>query len=482
MITVHGPAGDLEYVNRQLLDYVGGEISDLTGLGWAQLVHPDDATEAVNAWLQALATEQPLDIVFRIRSAESTYRWFHVRTTPLQGTRGQILRWYSLFWDIEDMKQGEILLREREHELRLLVDSVPGMIAVANASGMHEYANKRAMDYVGKELQDVADLAWTDDIHPDERDMVRTEWMRSVAAGVAMDLEHRWRRHDGLYRWIHARVEPLRDDGGRIVRWYGLLVDIDDRKRAEDALRRTQAQLAHVTRLTSVGELTASIAHEINQPLVTILNNASACLEFLPKGDEILPDVPEALHEIAEAAERASDIIVRVRQWATKKSFDPTVVDLRDVVADVTALARHEAVNRGVVVHTESADTLPSVVGDRVQLQQVLLNLVVNAMDAMSVIDAAERRLTIGARSETDDDRSHVVVTVRDAGGGLADGAAGKIFEPFYTTKPDGMGMGLAISRSIVEAHGGRLWAEPNAGAGVTFAFTVPTAKAIDPP
>jgi hypothetical protein len=347
---------------------------------------------------------------------------------------------------------------------------------------MHEYANKRAMEYVGKELQDVADLAWTDDIHPDERELVRTEWMRSVTAGVAMDLEHRWRRHDGLYRWIHARVEPLRDHGGRIVRWYGLLVDIDDRKRAEDALRRTQTQLAHVTRLTSVGELTASIAHEINQPLATILNNASACLEFLPKGREVVPDVPEALHEIVDAAERASDIIVRVRQWATKKSFDPTVVDLCGVVADVTALARHEAVSRGVVIRTKAVGTLPAVVGDRVQLQQVLLNLVVNAMDAMSTIEPAERLLLIDARAETDDDRSHVVVTVCDAGGGLADGAAGRIFEPFYTTKPDGMGMGLAISRSIVEAHGGRLWAEPNAGPGTTFAFTVPTATATEMP
>lgn len=476
MITVHGPTGDLEYVNHQLLEYVGVDVAELTGIGWARLVHPDDADEAVNAWLRALETHEPIDITFRIRHAQGGYRWFNARAAPLRGARGQIIRWHSLFWDIEDIKQGENLLREREHELRLLVDSVPGMIAVADASGMHQYANKRAMEYVGKALHEVADLRWIDDIHPDERGTVRAEWIRCVAAGVTMDLEHRWRRHDGVYRWIHVRVEPLRDHDGRVVRWYGLLVDIDDRKRAEDTVRRTQDQLAHVTRLTSVGELTASIAHEINQPLQTIVNDAYACLDLLPKGWSVTDDIPEALREMIEAAQQASGIIERVRQWAKKTTFEPIVVDLRGVVADVTALARHEAINRSVVVQTDVSDGLPLVIGDRVQLQQVLLNLMVNGMDAMSTVAPSDRLLTIRSRPEA----THVLVTVSDTGIGLTSGAAGRMFEPFYTTKPDGMGMGLAISRSIVEAHGGRLWAEPNPDAGVTFVFTVPTA-APDP-
>lgn len=283
--------------------------------------------------------------------------------------------------------------------------------------------------------------------------------------------------HDDPTAWTAKRkVEPLRDHDGRVVRWYGLLVDIDDRKRAEDTVRRTQDQLAHVTRLTSVGELTASIAHEINQPLQTIVNDAYACLDLLPKGWSVTDDIPEALREMIEAAQQASGIIERVRQWAKKTTFEPIVVDLRGVVADVTALARHEAINRSVVVQTDVSDGLPLVIGDRVQLQQVLLNLMVNGMDAMSTVAPSDRLLTIRSRPEA----THVLVTVSDTGIGLTSGAAGRMFEPFYTTKPDGMGMGLAISRSIVEAHGGRLWAEPNPDAGVTFVFTVPTA-APDP-
>ncbi len=300
--------------------------------------------------------------------------------------------------------------------------------------------------------------------------------MRCVAAAEAMEIEHRWRRHDGLYRWIRARVEPLRDEGGRVVRWYGLLVDVDDWKRAEEALRRSQAQLAHVTRLTSMGELTASIAHEVNQPLTAIVNNANACLGLMPIAARHLGDMQEALTDIVEAADRASRIIARVRHLATKAPFEAAALDLNGIIADVVALARHESVSRGVAIRTELPDELPQIVGDRVQLQQVLLNLMVNGMDAMSGVAESERVLTIRGYAEANDGRSLVVLTVRDAGTGLVAGASGRLFEAFYTTKPNGMGMGLAISRSIVEAHGGRLWAEPNAGPGATFAFALPAA------
>lgn len=476
MIAVSDGDGGLEYLNERILKFVGRDLAELRKLGWASVVHEDDVDSVLDAWRRSRHTGQPIDVTFRMRRADGAHRWFHSRSTPLLDGERRIRRWYSLLWDIEDRKQAELALQASERELRLLIDSVPGMVAVASATGEHEYANKRVMDYVGRSLSDVAGMGWTDDIHPGERDAVRKEWLRCVERGQAMDIDHRWRRHDGVYRWFHARVEPLLDARGGIVRWYGLLVDIDDWKRTEEALRRSQADLAHVTRLTTMGELSASIAHEVNQPLAAIVNNADACLGLLSNGAADLADVREALHDIAADAERASAVIERVRQLAKRAPVVSALLDLRQVVGDVVRLAGHESASRGVAIRTELAQELPPVRGDLVQLQQVLLNLVVNGIDAMGALAESERVLTISAHRDGGDAGPAAVLAVRDAGVGFTADAADHLFDAFFTTKPHGMGMGLAISRSIIEAHGGRLWAESHPGPGATFAFRLPAA------
>jgi PAS domain S-box-containing protein len=249
-----------------------------------------------------------------------------------------------------------------------------------------------------------------------------------------------------------------------------------ERDRTQDSLRKAQLNLAHATRVATMGELTASIAHEVNQPLAAVVNNANACISLLPDGDPDLGEVREALAEIIEDADRASDVIARVRQLARKAPVERTSVDLRDVIADVLALARHEFATRRVTIHTEIPKEPPLVLGDRVQLQQVLLNLVVNGMDAMNTVEESKRVLLIRGHRETRDGRLETLVRVQDAGTGFKPEEVGRLFEAFYTTKPQGMGMGLAISRSIIEAHGGRLWAEANQGPGATFLFSLPAA------
>jgi signal transduction histidine kinase len=225
-----------------------------------------------------------------------------------------------------------------------------------------------------------------------------------------------------------------------------------------------------------MGELTASIAHEVNQPLTAVVNNANACLNLLPDGAPHLAEVRAALTEIVDDADRASAVITRVRQLAKKAPSERSLLDLKDVIMDVLALARHECATRRVIIRTELHDELPRVSGDRVQLQQVLLNLVVNGMDAMNTVEESKRVLIICTSHETGDGRREAQVSVRDAGTGFKAGEMDRIFEAFYTTKPQGMGMGLAISRSIIEAHGGRLWAEPNPGPGATFVISLPAA------
>ena len=250
-----------------------------------------------------------------------------------------------------------------------------------------------------------------------------------------------------------------------------------ERDRTQDSLRQAQANLTHATRVATMGELTASIAHEVNQPLTAIVNNANACIQLLPGGSENLEEVGQALLEIVSDADRASTVVERVRALAKKSPLKTTPSDLRNIIADVLTLTRHESAARHVILRAELPENLPLVSADAVQLQQVLLNLVVNGMDAMAEVEAEKRILEIRARPGTFEDRPAVTISVHDSGAGLKSAQADRLFEPFYTTKPQGLGMGLVISRSIIEAHGGRLWAESNEGSGATFLFTLPAAS-----
>jgi C4-dicarboxylate-specific signal transduction histidine kinase len=246
-----------------------------------------------------------------------------------------------------------------------------------------------------------------------------------------------------------------------------------------EELRTAEAELAHVTRVTTLGEVTASFAHELNQPLAAIANNANACLGLVPRGRHDLDEVRDALADIVSEAERATAIIERVRGLAKRSSPEKVPLQLSDVVETIVALAATESDARRVAMRTDVAADLPVVLGDRVQLQQVLLNLVVNGMDAMSTVAEQERLLEIRGCSDRQDGSPAARISVQDRGIGFDAGQMERLFEPFYTTKAHGMGMGLAISRSIIAAHGGRLWAEANPGPGATFSFSLPAAAAV---
>src|SRR6266478_721334 len=279
-------------------------------------------------------------------------------------------------------------------------------------------------------------------------------------------------------RYMAGTCSPLRPHSEPVESALVIVRDLTEHMLASEALREAQAELAHVTRVTTLGEVTASFAHELNQPLAAILNNANACLGLLSSGRADLEAVREALADIVSDADRASAIIERVRGLAKRSSPEQVPLQLVDVVADIVALAAAESVARRVAIRTDIPADLPVVLGDRVQLQQVLLNLVVHGMDAMSAVDEPERKLEIRGRPDTQDGSQAARISVQDRGIGLHAGQADRLFEAFYTTKPHGMGLGLAISRSIIEAHGGRLWAESNRGPGATFSFRLPAAAA----
>jgi len=264
----------------------------------------------------------------------------------------------------------------------------------------------------------------------------------------------------------------LMNHQGHILKWYGTVVDMNDWKQAQEELRNTQAELAHVARAMTMGELTASIAHEVNQPLSGIITNASTCLRMLAANPPNIDGARETAQRTIRDGNRASEVVTRLRALFSKKEATTEPVDLNEATREVVALSLSGLQRNGVILRQELADDIPVVMADRVQLQQVILNLVLNASDAMSGVDERPRELVIRTAREEGD---HVRLIVRDAGVGFDPQAMDRLFEAFYTTKNNGMGMGLSVSRSIIESHQGRLWATPNDGPGATFSFSIPS-------
>jgi PAS domain S-box-containing protein len=355
-------------------------------------------------------------------------------------------------------------------QLRLVIDTIPGLVWSALPDGSAEFLNQRWLEYTGLSLKEGLDWGGKVAVHPEDLARFMDEWRAALAEGKPLETEARLRRADGEYRWLLIRVVPLRDETGKIVKWYGTSADVEDLKRAEEALSKSQAELAHVTRVTTMGELAASIAHEVNQPLSAIVNNGSACMRWLDGVAPNLDEAREAARRIIRDGNRAGEVITRIRALLRKTDTEKARLDINQTIREVVMLTRNEAARKGVTLRLDLAADLPPVLGDRVQLQQVILNLVMNGVEAMASASSRPRELHIRSRRHESD---KALVAVQDSGVGLDGQNLEKLFDAFYSTKPQGMGMGLAISRSIVEDHGGRLWAAPNDGPGATFQFTL---------
>jgi PAS domain S-box-containing protein len=363
-------------------------------------------------------------------------------------------------------------LRQQEKKLRNVVETIPATTWTALPDGSVDFISQQWRECTGPSVAEAAGSGLQTTIHPDDAAQYVERWRASLATGTLFECEARFRRGaDRKHRWFLARAVPLRDARGRILKWYGVLTDIEERKRAEaelEHLRQLQADLAHTNRVSLLGELTASLAHEVNQPITATITNASASLRWLARDQPDLDEARTAIKRIEQEARRTAEIVARVR-FFYKKGAPPRreSVDLNQVVSEMLVLVRHEANRHSVVMRTECAPERPVVRADRVQVQQVLMNLMLNGIEAM---EEGPGVLTI--KTEAKD--GHVLVAVSDDGVGLPANGLDRIFDSFFTTKADGTGMGLSISRSIIEAHGGRLWASDNEGGGATFHFTLP--------
>ena len=368
------------------------------------------------------------------------------------------------------------LFQEAEHareqaslsaiELRQSFDMIPALAWRGNLDGTMQFANRRWHEFTGITEEDFTGSSWMSTFHPDDAPKVFVKWAEVLAEGVGGEVEARMRRFDGEMRSFLVRASPTRDETGRIVAWYGTNVDIDEMKRIEE----TQQSVARAARLTAMGELTVSIAHEINQPLMAVVTNAATCLQWLREGNVDIAQARQAAERIIRDGHHAGDIINSIRALARKTPPAMARLDLTEVVRDVLLLARGELHRNGTVAETDLAPDAV-VLGDRVQMQQVVLNLIMNGIEAVAASAHTPRRLRISTRRV---EAGEVRVSVEDTGVGLDPDDLPRIFDAFFTTKPHGIGMGLSISRSIVEAHGGRLRAGPNQPVGTVFSFTIP--------
>ena len=362
---------------------------------------------------------------------------------------------------------------QSEDQWRAIFENNPIMLFVVDAARTVVSVNPSGAEQLGYTVDELIGRSVLDVVHHADREAVQHQVTACFERlGQASSWELRKVRKDGTVVHVRDTARAIRRTG-RVPIILIVSEDVTEHRRAEEALRRTQAELAHVTRLTTLGQLAASIAHEVNQPLAAIVADANASLNWLASAEPELERVRETLAAIATDGHRAADVIQRIRQLATKTEPRKARLDVDDVVRDVVALVRAEMARYEIALALDSVSPLASVVGDRVQLQQVVLNLVMNAIEAMASVIGRPRKLVI--RSERHGDEE-VRIAVHDTGVGIRASDLDRLFSAFFTTKPGGMGMGLSISRSIIEAHGGRLWATPNEPHGAIFQFSLPVA------
>ncbi|MBZ9885090.1 PAS domain-containing protein [Mesorhizobium sp. CA10] len=759
------PDGYVEFFSQHYLDYAGLSAEQSQGWGWTAIMHPDDLDELTAKWQALMIAGVPGEAEARVRRSDGTYRWFLIRANPSRDEYGKIIKWYGADTDIDERKRAEEKVIDAERELQRMIDGIPALVGAFRADGSQISSNKRGRVFTGLSSEDIANGGWRNRIHPEDVEAEENKWLECIATGEPFELEYRVQAADGTYRWHMARRIPIRDDAGKVMRWYGVSHDIDGRKqaeaflagekrllemiasgsslrdvlsalctfveeaapdcfcdvhmfdqdsltiayavapslpsaysdpiagtplsgdllpcgiaavekvqvvtedierdprwynspvrshvlrhgyrsvwstpvcskegrvlatfciiqrkpsspsphqqdliahatqiasiaierslteaalrrtetllseaqrlsstgafswrvdtdeiafseelyrifefdpahpvtmnqildrihpddipslsthmarvragegnlgyeirirmpdhsvkflrtfgrvvrrqddrleclaavqdvteyrRAEEALGKARTELAHVSKVSSLGTLTASIAHEVNQPLSGIVTNASTCLRMLAANPPNIDGALETARRTIRDGNLAADVIARLRALFSKRAPIIEAVDLNEAVREVLALSSGDIRDSRVVLQSQLAEGLPHVAGDRVQLQQVIMNLLRNAADAMSEIEDRPRQVMIRTEPEAN---GHVRLSVQDTGTGFGPDGSHRLFEAFYTTKSDGMGIGLSISRSIIDSHCGRLWAAANDGPGVTFSFSVP--------
>jgi len=463
--------GHVIYVNQTGLDYTGLTVEEVQkGDFRSRIHHPEDVERLREERREALARAVPFENEQRMLGKDGKYRWFLFRYNPLLDEQGRIDRWYVAAFDIEDRKRAAVQVEQaylRLAEAQRL--SKTGSFITDVLADEHNWSEEAFRIFEFDPATKVTVQRVRDTVHPEDLSTFDAVVARGMTV-TDVDFVFRIVTSRGVVKHLRGIARVMAQSAGHTL-FIGAFQDVTENKLAEEELNRARSELAHITRVTTLNALTASIAHEINQPLSGIVSNASASLRFLAGDAPDLEEVREAVRDIVRDGKRAGEIITRIRALTKRTAAPREKLDLNETIREILVLISDEAKRNTVILRTKFADALPPIAGDRVQLQQVVLNLVMNGIEAMSSINERPRELVISTQNT---DADYVQTTVEDSGTGIAAEAVDKIFNSFYTTKTGGMGMGLSISRSILQSHGGRLWAASKNTPGTIFHFTVP--------
>jgi PAS domain S-box-containing protein len=462
--------GRIDQWNDTMIETIGKPWETSERFDLLSKIDPDHAKEVEERWQHSVRLGVPYEDTYRILGNDGNYHWHLVRALPFRDEHGSIISWYGIHTDINALKEIESELQKREHQLQGIIETVPSMFWSASAAGAPVHINRKTLEYSGQSLEEFKNLGWKKFIHPEDFEETAKALFQSVQTGDSYSVIHRLRRADGEYRWHHARGEPLRDPEGKIIQWYGLAVDIDERKRAEDGLRLTRAKLNRASRIATVAELSASIAHELNQPLMAVLANAQAAKRWLAAMPPNTEEAAISIDSVIRDSRNADETMQRIRALFRRDTFEKKEANISEIFGEAVRLVQEDPGKRHVMIESEIGEELPQISVDPIQMQEVLVNLITNAIEAMEG-RARDPKLIIRAAT----DRREMSIQVIDNGPGLDDPE--NIFEPFISTKKKGMGIGLAVSRSIVEAHEGQLWAENNPDFGARFTLKLPLTK-----
>jgi PAS domain S-box-containing protein len=407
----------------------------------------------------------------RLRRFDGEYRWFLFQAEPLRDEAGNIVKWYGSSTDIEDRKRAEEELRRSEAKLAEAQRVSQTGSFVWNVSTGERFGSKEFFRILGfDEPRSVTFEMVLQRAHPEDRAFVDQTIDCATRDGKDLDYEHRLLMPDGSVKYVHVVAHAVRDQADQLE-FVGAVVDITATKQAEEKLHTARMELAHVTRVATLGELTASIAHEVNQPLAAVVANADAALRWLDRETPDLAAARRSVEWVINDSYRASEVIRHVRALANKTDVEKAPLDFNQVVKDAIVLVQRELTSQRISLRAELAPARMTVFGDRIQLQQVIINLLINGIEAMQPVSGRPRELIIRSGQE---ESNQVRLSVTDCGVGISAENVSRLFNAFFTTKTNGLGMGLSICRSIVEAHGGRLSASGNEGPGATFQFVLP--------
>ena len=500
--------GSTLYVNPRWCELTGRPAESGEGQGWIDCIHPDDRAAVCTAFEHTLKTGDPFAMEYRYVTPTGQINWVYGAAVPLRNEQGEITGFIGNVIDISDQKRALTELQFSEERFRRMADSAPVLIWTTTLDGNISYCNRAWLQFTGRSLEEELGHGWLEGVHPEDRDQCIRAYSNAEASHSEVGLAYRLRRADGEYRWMQHSGAPKLLAGGELRGYIGSCFDVTDQRRAtetllrakeelerhvaertaalqdanrqlqqllveqaraEERLQQQQVHLAHVSRLSVMGEMAAGLAHELNQPLFAIQNYTAGILRRWSAPDDCRPEMRDVIQQIAQESTRAAVIIRRVREFARKQIGERISLPLNNIVREVLQLLGSELRQFKVEVTLKLADDLPAVSVDQVQIQQVLVNLVRNALESMDALPLRQRRLTINTYLSN----GEVHCLVQDSGPGISREVRRRLFEPFFTTKRDGLGMGLSISRSIVEAHGGALQAEVQTE-GAVFHFSIP--------